>query len=139
MIVEKIQNFLCVAAKKIFLCVHIFIVVMILLEFGRLAGDVFPLHYQLLNALLALLGLTAIFLLFFICCTRKIAGCVCKKNRVVMFCIFYAVIIFVMQMYLFLYDVGCRYTAVGSRCCDTWWNNSGLDQPKRRFVFSELF
>lgn len=39
MIVEKIQNFLCVAAKKIFLCVHIFIVVMILLEFGRLAGD----------------------------------------------------------------------------------------------------
>ena len=50
MIVEKIQNFLCVAAKKIFLCVHIFIVVMILLEFGRLAGDVFPLHYQLLNA-----------------------------------------------------------------------------------------
>ena len=43
---EKIQNFLCVAAKKIFLCLHIFIVVMILLEFGRLAGDVFPLHYQ---------------------------------------------------------------------------------------------
>lgn len=97
---EKIQNFLCVAAKKIFLCLHIFIVVMILLEFGRLAGDVFPLHYQLLNALLALLGLTAISLLFFICCTRKIASCVCKKNRVVMFCIFYAVIIFVMQMYL---------------------------------------
>ena len=51
---EKIQNFLCVTAKKIFLCLHIFIVVMILLEFGRLAGDVFPLHYQLLNALLAL-------------------------------------------------------------------------------------
>lgn len=99
-IVEKIQNFLCVAAKKIFLCVHIFIVVMILLEFGRLAGDVFPLHYQLLNALLALIGLIAISLLFFICCTRKIASCVCKKNRVVMFCIFYAVIIFVMQMYL---------------------------------------
>ena len=61
----KNTKFLCVAAKKIFLCVHIFIVVMILLEFGRLAGDVFPLHYQLLNALLALLGLTAIFLLFF--------------------------------------------------------------------------
>lgn len=97
---EKIQNFLCVAAKKIFLCLHIFIVVMILLEFGRLAGDVFPLHYQLLNALLALIGLTAISLLFFICCMRKIASCVCKKNRVVMFCIFYAVIIFVMQMYL---------------------------------------
>ena len=97
---EKIQNFLCVAAKKIFLCLHIFIVVMILLEFGRLAGDVFPLHYQLLNALLALIGLIAISLLFFICCTRKIASCVCKKNRVVMFCIFYAVIIFVMQMYL---------------------------------------
>lgn len=100
MIVGKIQNFLCVAAKKVFLCVHIFIVVMVLLEFGRLAGDVFPLHYQLLNALLALIGLTAIFLLFFICCTRKLASCVCKKNRVVMFCIFYAVIIFVMQMYL---------------------------------------
>ena len=81
MIVEKIQNFLCVAAKKIFLCLHIFIVVMVLLEFGRLAGDVFPLHYQLLNALLALIGLTAIFLLFFICCTRKLAGCVCKKKQ----------------------------------------------------------
>lgn len=78
---EKIQNFLCVAAKKIFLCLHIFIVVMILLELGRLAGDVFPLHYQLLNALLALIGLTAISLLFFICCTRKIASCVCKKKQ----------------------------------------------------------
>ena len=62
---EKIQNFLCVAAKKIFLCLHIFIVVMILLEFGRLAGDVFPLHYQLLNALLALIGFDSNFPPFF--------------------------------------------------------------------------
>lgn len=88
MIVEKIQNFLCVAAKKIFLCLHIFIVVMVLLEFGRLAGDVFPLHYQLLNALLALIGVTAIFLLFFICCTRKLAGCVCKKTELLCFAYF---------------------------------------------------
>lgn len=71
MIVEKIQNFVCVAAKKIFLCLHIFIVGMILLEFGRLAGDVFPLHYQLLNALLALIGLTAISLLFLYAAREK--------------------------------------------------------------------
>ena len=71
MIVEKIQNFVCVAAKKIFLCLHIFIVGMILLEFGRIAGDVFPLHYQLLNALLALIGLTAIFLLFLYAAREK--------------------------------------------------------------------
>lgn len=70
MIVEKIQNFLCVAAKKISLCVHIFIVVMILLEFGRLAGDVFPLHYQLLNALLALIGLQQ-FSFFFLYAARE--------------------------------------------------------------------
>lgn len=80
MIVEKIQNFLCVAAKKIFLCVHIFIVVMILLEFGRLAGDVFPLHYQLLNALLALLGLTAIFLLFYMLHEKNSRLCLQKKQ-----------------------------------------------------------
>ena len=63
---EKIQNFLCVAAKKIFLCLHIFIVVMILLEFGRLAGDVFPLHYQLLNALSLIIALTRTFVLVII-------------------------------------------------------------------------
>lgn len=67
----KNTKFLCVAAKKIFLCLHIFIVVMILLEFGRLAGDVFPLHYQLLNALLALIGLTAISLLFLYAAREK--------------------------------------------------------------------
>ena len=101
MIVEKIQHFFRMAAKKVFLCLHIFIVAMILLEFGRFANDVFPLHYQLPNALLALFGLVAIFFLFYMFHrTRKLADCVCTKYRVVVLCIFYAVIIFIMQMYL---------------------------------------
>ena len=57
-----------------------------------------------------------------------------------MFCIFYAVIIFVMQMYLckciYFYttwDVGILQSAADVV------THGGTIQPKRRFVFSELF
>lgn len=81
MIVEKIQNFLCVAAKKIFLCLHIFIVVMVLLEFGRLAGDVFPLHYQLLNAFAGIDWVDSNFPPFFYMLHEKISRLCLQKKQ----------------------------------------------------------
>lgn len=145
MTLEKTKDFFCATAKKIFLCIQIFIVLLVLMEFGRYAVDVFPLHYQLPNSWLALIGLGTILLLFLmIYCARNLSQIFCKKSIYIIWGIIYALIIFTAQMYLckciYFYttwDVGMMQSAadviVSGGSIQDWILQSGDEFSKNYF------